>query len=211
MNNATKEYKITIKNGNITFGDIFDNEYFSVNESRLSEVQASAWLAFAQAGAKAKGRNFIIDLNDSDLQSFEKLKDGFKIEDKKSVISNKGIKCMSTHSPFAYALCMGLKTEEYRTQPTKIRGFVLIQASLSKASDECFAEYGLSRLLPRGCIIGAIEILNCVEYEKGEFAYVVGEYRLFKKNFPIKGRQTIFWGAKDSKDIKIFKSASDLI
>ena len=68
------------------------------------------------------------------------------------------LKAISIHAPFAYAICLGLKTQEYRTQPTKRRGWVLVHASLSKASDEYFTTYNINpSTVKRGAIIGAVK------------------------------------------------------
>jgi hypothetical protein len=66
------------------------------------------------------------------------------------------LKAISIHAPHAYAICMGIKQAEYRTQPTNRRGWILIHASQSKDSDHCFADYGISKdTIKRGAIIGA--------------------------------------------------------
>ncbi|WP_178379502.1 hypothetical protein [Fischerella major] len=38
------------------------------------------------------------------------------------------LKAISIHTPHAYAICMGIKEAEYRSQPTLRRGWILIHA-----------------------------------------------------------------------------------
>lgn len=76
------------------------------------------------------------------------------------------IKAISIHAPHAYAICMGKKPYEYRNRPTKKRGWVLIHASLSKASDFCFEEYNIDpKIACRQAIIGASYITDCITDE----------------------------------------------
>lgn len=93
---------------------------------------------------------------------------------------------------------MGLKDEEYRTQSTKIRGWILIHASLSKASDIHIADYGIEpSTIKRGAIIGACELTDCIG-KPGDYAYCLESPILFEQPFEgIKGQQSIFWGISD--------------
>ena len=65
------------------------------------------------------------------------------------------------------AILAGEKTTEYRSAATKIRGKVYIYASatLTAAEREAAAEYGISAdeldRLPRGVIVGTVEITGC--------------------------------------------------
>jgi len=108
------------------------------------------------------------------------------------------LRAISIHAPFAYAICMGLKDEEYRTQSTKIRGWILIHASLSKASDIHIADYGIEpSTIKRGAIIGACELTDCIG-KPGDYAYCLESPILFEQPFEgIKGQQSIFWGISD--------------
>ena len=120
------------------------------------------------------------------------------------------LKAISIHAPHAYAICMGLKDEEYRTQPTKKRGWILIHASTSKASDEFFADYEIDpSIVKRGAIIGAALLTNCNwDTEFGCYAYLLESPILFDKAIEgIKGCQAIFWGAKTPHKQAAFKSA----
>jgi hypothetical protein len=108
------------------------------------------------------------------------------------------LRAISIHPPFAYAICMGLKDEEYRTQPTKIRGWILIHSSQSKDSDEYFTDYGIDIAKAiRGAIIGACKLTDCIGCP-GDYAYCLENPILFDKPIEgIKGQQSIFWSTSD--------------
>jgi hypothetical protein len=108
------------------------------------------------------------------------------------------LRAISIHAPFAYAICLGLKDEEYRTQPTKIRGWILIHSSQSKASDQYFKDYGIDiAIAKRGAIIGACKLTDCIG-SPGDYAYCLESPILFDKPIEgIRGQQSIFWGVSD--------------
>lgn len=62
----------------------------------------------------------------------------------------------------------GSKTIEYKTRPTHIRGRVYVYASLGRYSADEETEftsmvgYGLEKL-PRGVVVGTVEIVDCVD------------------------------------------------
>ncbi len=61
------------------------------------------------------------------------------------------IKAISIHAPHAYA--KGIKGAEYRSRPTKQRGWILIHSSQSKASDQYFTDYGTDKATFKSCCI----------------------------------------------------------
>jgi predicted transcriptional regulator len=61
---------------------------------------------------------------------------------------------LSVRQPYADQIMRGTKRIEYRSRPTKVRGRVYIYASLKPASSR-------GEDLPRGVIVGAVEIHNC--------------------------------------------------
>ncbi|WP_414756354.1 hypothetical protein [Anabaena sp. CCY 9910] len=117
------------------------------------------------------------------------------------------IRCLSTHAPFAYSIAMAKNDIEIRRKPTEYRGWTLINASLSKASDEAFAEYHINNNVPRGCIIGAAELVDCVNIDPGIWKYVFDNPNYFKKPIPIKGKQCPLWSAKSDIERKAFDLA----
>ncbi|AFY33479.1 hypothetical protein [Calothrix sp. PCC 7507] len=122
------------------------------------------------------------------------------------------LKAISIHAPFAYAICKGFKNEEYRTQPTNRRGWVLIHASQSKQSDDYFAEYGIDlTTVKRGAIVGAVKIINCVGFP-GNYAYQLANPINFSRPVEgVKGKQAIFWGPKTDAEKIAFTLGSEQI
>jgi ATP-dependent Lhr-like helicase len=82
-----------------------------------------------------------------------------------------GLRALSIRQPHAEAIMRGAKTEEYRSGPTKIRGRILIYASLGRADAEEEADlmdqYDMSEMkcddLPRGALVGTVELYDCDE------------------------------------------------
>ena len=124
------------------------------------------------------------------------------------------LKAISIHAPHAYAICLGLKKAEYRSQPTDRRGWILIHASQSKDSDSYLADYGISKdTIKRGAIIGAAQITDCTwDAEYGCYAYHLSQPILFDQPIEgIKGCQAIFWGAKQPNKQAAFAIAWGMI
>lgn len=79
------------------------------------------------------------------------------------------VRALSIRQPHAEAIMRGVKKIEYRSGPTKIRGRILIYASLgrysAKAETEMMADYGIRDVtcdeLPRGVLIGSVELFDC--------------------------------------------------
>ena len=138
--------------------------------------------------------------------------------DKQNITNNimtypETLKAISIHAPHAYAICMGIKETEYRSRPTDRRGWILIHASQSKASDDFFAEYGIDPNICRGAIIGAAFLTNCIWDSHNQcYAYQLEEAILFDEPFEgIKGCQAIFWGANTSDKQAAFAEAWNTI
>ena len=103
------------------------------------------------------------------------------------------LKAIGIHAPHAYAICLGIKKDEYRTQPTNRRGWILIHASQSKQSNDYFADYGINKTtIKRGAIIGAVKIISCVRFA-GDYAYQLTNPIKFSHPVEeVKGKQSIF-------------------
>lgn len=90
----------------------------------------------------------------------------------------RNLRALSIRQPHAEAIMRGIKKIEFRSRPTKIRERVQIYASLGRysAKDEAemLEEYGIDEVscddLPRGVLIGTVEISNCTE-DDGEFLW----------------------------------------
>jgi hypothetical protein len=120
------------------------------------------------------------------------------------------LRAISIHAPHAYAICIGVKKQEYRTKSTNYRGWALIHASGSKASDDCFKDYFIDPKaigVKRYAIIGAVEIYDCIG-SLGDYAYCLRSPIAFPKPLEgIKGQQSIFWGATTPERVKAFAEA----
>jgi hypothetical protein len=110
------------------------------------------------------------------------------------------LRAISIHAPHAYAICIGLKNEEYRTKLTNYRGWALIHSSGSKASDDCFQDYFIDPVaigVKRYAIIGAAEIYDCLGQPR-DYRYLLRNAIAFSTPIEgIKGQQSIFWGKSD--------------
>ena len=79
------------------------------------------------------------------------------------------MRALSIRQPHAEAIMRGVKGIEYRTRPTKVRGKIYIYASLGRysAAEEAkmMSEYGIEGVscddLPRGVIVGTVELHDC--------------------------------------------------
>jgi hypothetical protein len=109
------------------------------------------------------------------------------------------MKALSVKQPFASWLIEGIKLAEHRTYPAKFRGDVVIHSSKLPDAEFCF-EYGLdlskSDLFPFGCLLGIVEIYDCIDLGLGIFAWKVRNPRLFIVPVPMKGRLG-FWDVED--------------
>src|SRR5687768_9096019 len=80
-------------------------------------------------------------------------------------------RALSIRQPHAEAIMRGVKTTEYRSAATKIRGRIYIYASLGRYSKDeeadMMAQYGIDDVscddLPRGVIIGSVDLHDCDE------------------------------------------------
>ena len=80
-------------------------------------------------------------------------------------------RALSIRQPHAEAIMRGIKTTEYRSRRTNVRGRIYIYASLGRyhleSEKEMLAEYGITDIsgdhLPRGVLIGTVELYDCDE------------------------------------------------
>lgn len=79
------------------------------------------------------------------------------------------MRALSIRQPHAEAILRGVKKIEYRSAPTKIRGRVLIYASLGRYPPdreiELMTDYGITEVscdeLPRGVLVGSVDLFDC--------------------------------------------------
>lgn len=131
-----------------------------------------------------------------------------------SIITNEcppTVRAMTCHAPFAYALALGIKQEEYRRRDTKYRGWVFIHCGLSTASDDAFEYLDLSpSQVERGGIIGAA-YLNSSNKDCDSFAYKMITPVKFDKLIRISGKQVTLWQPTNTKEAQIFASAWQIL
>lgn len=127
------------------------------------------------------------------------------------------MKAITVYQPYAYAIIAGLKQYETRPRKTHIRGRVAVHAgrldevhATKHLSGNDFwalmAEIGGKTDLPRGAVLGTVEIADCVpveeivhtlserekalgDYSSGRFAWVLRNPVAFSTPVPAKGKQ----------------------
>lgn len=126
------------------------------------------------------------------------------------------MKAFTVYQPFAFAIVAGLKEYETRPRRTTIRGRVAVHAGRldilksKKLSDYDFwailEAIGGKTNLPRGAVVGRVEIVDCVpveeiihkltererllgDYTPGRFAWVLKNPVMFDKPIPARGKQ----------------------
>ncbi|MBE9107686.1 hypothetical protein IQ229_22975 [Nostoc cf. edaphicum LEGE 07299] len=131
-----------------------------------------------------------------------------------SILSNEcpaTVRAMTCHAPFAYALALGEKREEYRYRETKYRGWVFFHSGISTASDYAFEYLDMSpEDAKRGYIIGA-GYLNYCSPSGNIWAYGFINSVLFENAQKIRGKQPILWQPADDNEVKIFNSSWQIL
>ena len=75
---------------------------------------------------------------------------------------------ISIRQPYAEQILLGLKSEEYRSRITHIRGRVYLYASKGRGDPDGFRALGMEPgELPVGVIVGTVEIVNCKYCKEG--------------------------------------------
>lgn len=107
-------------------------------------------------------------------------------------------KALSIRQPYVELILRGKKRQEYRSRPTHIRGRVYLYAGL-KSGDYEWAERkyrvrSLPESLPVGRIIGSVELIGCKKLRGGEYAWLLGKPRRYRKSLtPRNQPQPSFW------------------
>lgn len=118
------------------------------------------------------------------------------------------MKALAVRQPFAWALLAGHKPVENREWPTSVRGRVLLHASkgctkreYGDAAEWIYVACGVVvpeiEELPRGCIVGAVTIVDCVEAHPspwfvGPYGFVVEKPVALAEPIPCKGMLGFF-------------------
>jgi len=98
------------------------------------------------------------------------------------------LRALSIRQPSAEKVLLGEKTVEYRSQPTKVRGRIYLYAALGKSDADDGAED-----LPRGMVVGTIEIADCVGSD-GEYEWLLANpQRLPEPLSPVEQPQPVWF------------------
>lgn len=119
------------------------------------------------------------------------------------------LRALTVREPWASLLVRGLKSEEYRSRNTKRRGLVLIHSSLTYQIgwEEIFKDFSAPcpDELELNCILGAVEIYDCISTEDG-YAWKVRNAVKFSNPPECRGALS-FWQPKDDEQIEAFEEA----
>jgi hypothetical protein len=124
------------------------------------------------------------------------------------------VKALSVRQPWVFGIFHLGKDIENRDWSTKVRGRILIHASQTMTiEDRCAFRSAHGRVfnssgecnfseLPRGCIVGSVEIADCVRISAspwfyGPYGFVLENPIIFKKPVPFKARLKFFDVADD--------------
>ena len=84
-------------------------------------------------------------------------------------------RAISIRQPYAELIMQGLKDEEYRSIPTRIRERIYIYASNTlEASEDYSGELGVAMTkLPRGVLVGTVEVVGCEGSSEEGYAWIL--------------------------------------
>jgi ASCH domain len=103
------------------------------------------------------------------------------------------LRAISIRQPYVEQILRGTKRAEYRSRPTKVRGRVYLYAALKPADVEGRGIPDVASL-PRGLIVGSVEIVDCVLNGGTGFAWKLRKPRRYRNALRAKGQpQPAFW------------------
>jgi hypothetical protein len=93
-------------------------------------------------------------------------------------------RAISIKQPFVEEILRGIKKYEYRSRATKIRGRVFLYASLKPREDGNWKRLKMKpEDAPTGMIVGSVEIVDCVYFEKDDcYGYKLKNPKRYKKH-----------------------------
>jgi hypothetical protein len=125
------------------------------------------------------------------------------------------MRALSIRQPHAEAIMRGIKTVEYRSQPTAIRERIYIYASLGRGDSEqetaLLREHGVTDVtsddLPRGMLVGTVELFDCIESDQGDFEWHLRKpERLPKPLKPVHRANPVWFHPFGNEDAPVTKT-----
>lgn len=116
------------------------------------------------------------------------------------------MRCLSIRQPFAWAVCVGLKTVENRVWKTKFRGTIAVHAATSvQYINSLRASTGMAAFakdnFALGALIGTVDIVDVAPYGRqhetnpqatGPYCFTLANPKLFASPLPMKGKLNLF-------------------
>lgn len=107
-------------------------------------------------------------------------------------------RALSIRQPYLEAILRGTKAAEHRSRPTRVRERVYLYAALKLGDLEEGARLGISAqaapLLPRGVIVGSVELVDCRQLGPDEYAWVLAHATRYRTPLQALGHpQPSFW------------------
>jgi hypothetical protein len=107
------------------------------------------------------------------------------------------LKAISLRQPWAEDILRGVKTKEFRSSPTKYRGRIYIYASLGQidsidASTWERKNHVAIKSLPRGLVVGTVEIVGCKNLGDG-YAWLLKNPKRLQSPIPPVERPQPVW------------------
>jgi hypothetical protein len=102
------------------------------------------------------------------------------------------LRAISIRQPLVELILTGEKDIEFRSRPTNIRERVYLYASRSLTTVDGYPE-AQAQLLPRGLIVGSVEIIDCLCDEEGCGYILASPVRYLKPWRPHGVPQPCFW------------------
>lgn len=103
-------------------------------------------------------------------------------------------RAISIRQPHVEAIFRLVKLEEYRSRPTRFKGRVYIYATKTLAEKDYGFPVTDIMNLPRGVILGSVEIAGCIYRGTEDYAYTLRDPRRYDEPFKPGGQpQPCFW------------------
>ena len=125
------------------------------------------------------------------------------------------MRMLSVRQPWAELIVSGVKDVENRSMVTHHRGPLLIHASLSKNDPEFFTDYDVHLDVPRGAIVGVVNVVDCSSelrsewHEDGSYGWYLEDAKRFEKPIPYKGAVGIMKVALEVVEEALKQAKSD--